>query len=78
MNGLLMHKEVGNFLRHKWVFLLCHSQGSESNFRKYVEKHGLKKQKEADAHPRFETPYGYQMQFDWKEDMKMTSRHGEL
>ena len=52
--------------------------GSESNFRKYVKKHGLKKQKEADAHPRFETPYGYQMQFDWKEDMKMTSRHGEL
>ncbi len=30
------------------------------------------------AHVLFETDYGYQLQFDWKEDIKMISKHGEL
>lgn len=29
-----------------------------------------------EPHPRFETPPGRQLQFDWKEDLHMTSRHG--
>lgn len=30
-----------------------------------------------EPHPRFETPPGRQLQFDWKEDLRMTSRSGE-
>lgn len=31
----------------------------------------------AEPHPRFETPPGRQLQFDWKEDLRMVSRRGE-
>lgn len=31
-----------------------------------------------DAHPRFETPPGLQLQFDWKEDMRLATRSGEV
>ena len=30
-----------------------------------------------EPHPRYETPPGRQLQFDWKEDLRMTSRPGE-
>ena len=30
-----------------------------------------------EPHPRYETPPGRQLQFDWKEDLRMTSRRGE-
>ena len=51
--------------------------GSYSNFKKYVRKRNLKEAKENNAiHPRYETEYGLQLQFDWKEDIKMTSKFG--
>lgn len=31
-----------------------------------------------EPHPRFETPPGLQLQFDWKESVKMANRDGEL
>lgn len=31
-----------------------------------------------EAHPRFETPPGLQIQFDWKEDLRMADRDGEV
>lgn len=31
-----------------------------------------------EPHPRFETPPGRQMQFDWKEDLRMVDRNGEV
>lgn len=31
----------------------------------------------AEPHPRFETPPGRQMQFDWKEDLRMVDANGE-
>lgn len=31
----------------------------------------------AEPHPRFETPPGRQLQFDWKEDLRMVNRRGE-
>ena len=31
-----------------------------------------------EAHPRFETPPGLQLQFDWKESIRMVDRNGEL
>lgn len=32
----------------------------------------------AEPHPRFETPPGLQLQFDWKESMRMADRNGEV
>ena len=32
----------------------------------------------SEPHPRFETPPGLQLQFDWKESIRMADRHGEL
>lgn len=31
-----------------------------------------------EAHPRFETPPGRQLQFDWKEDVRMVDANGEV
>ena len=52
--------------------------GSYSNFYKYVQKHKLKPKKRNKVHLRYETDFGEQLQFDWKEDIKMISKHGEM
>ena len=52
--------------------------GTYSNFYKYINKHKLKSKKNNKAHLRFETDMGKQLQFDWKEDIKMISKHGEV
>ena len=52
--------------------------GSYSNFYKYVQKHKLKPKKRNKVHLRYETDFGEQLQFDWKEDIKMISKHGEI
>lgn len=52
--------------------------GTYSNFYKYIKKCNLKSQKNNKAHLRYETKFGQQLQFDWKEDIKMISKHGEL
>jgi len=52
--------------------------GTYSNFYKYIKKNNLKPKKRNKAHLRFETEYGKQIQFDWKEDIQMISKHGEL
>lgn len=52
--------------------------GSYSNFKTYVRKQDLIDQKTKKVHPRYETKEGQQLQFDWKEDIKMISKHGEL
>ena len=52
--------------------------GTYSNFYKYIKKHKLKPNKNNKAHLRFETDMGKQLQFDWKEDIKMISKHGEI
>ena len=52
--------------------------GSYSNFKTYVRKHELIDKKKKEVHPRYETEPGEQLQFDWKEDIKMTSKHGEV
>ena len=49
-----------------------------SNFYKYVKKEKLKPQKNNKAHLRFETEFGKQLQFDWKEDIRMVNKHGEI
>ena len=52
--------------------------GTYSNFYKYINKHKLKPKKNNKTHLRFETDMGKQLQFDWKEDIKMVSKHGEI
>ena len=52
--------------------------GTYSNFKKYLSKHKLKPSKSGKVHLRYETEPGEQMQFDWKEDIKMISKNGEL
>ena len=52
--------------------------GTYSNFYKYIKKYELRKTKNNKTHIRFETDFGNQLQFDWKEDIKMISKNGEL
>ena len=49
-----------------------------SNFYKYVQKYELKPKRKQKANLRFETDLGEQLQFDWKEDIQMISKYGEL
>ena len=52
---------------------------SYSNFTKYLKKEGLYKKKTAQtAHVRYETNPGQQLQVDWKEDITMISKNGEV
>ncbi len=51
--------------------------GTYSNFYKYIAKNKLKPKKNNKVHLRYETDFGKQLQFDWKEDIKMVSKHGE-
>ena len=53
--------------------------GCYSNFRYYVRKEGLKKDIcQNTPHPRYETEYGKQLQFDWKESITMENKYGEI
>lgn len=52
--------------------------GTYSNFYKYIKKYNLRPKKNNKAHLRYETEFGQQLQFDWKEDIKMVSKNGEL
>ena len=52
--------------------------GSYSNFNKYLKRKGIKPKKHSKGHPRFETVPGHQAQVDWKEDIKISNRYGEI
>ena len=52
--------------------------GTYSNFYKYIKIQDLKPKKNNNVHLRFETEYGKQLQFDWKEDIQMISKNGEI
>ena len=52
--------------------------GNYSNFYKYSIKNNIKTKKNNSFHPRYETEYGKQLQFDWKEEIKMVNKYGEL
>ena len=49
-----------------------------SNFIKYVQKENLRPKKIKQPNLRYETELGQQLQFDWKEDIQMISKHGEI
>lgn len=52
--------------------------GIYSNFYQYVKRENLKSKKNNKVHLRFETEYGKQMQFDWREDLKLFNKYGKL
>jgi transposase len=52
--------------------------GTYSNFRSYTLKHDIKVIKSDAIHVRYETKPGVQLQTDWKEDINMTSKYGEV
>ena len=52
--------------------------GIYQNFYQYVKRKKLNQNKNNRFHPRYETEFGKQLQFDWKEDIKMYNRHGEI
>ena len=52
--------------------------GTYSNFIKYVKSKGLKPVKTPKGHPRYETGPGLQAQVDWKEDVSLANKHGEI
>ena len=54
------------------------TMGNYSNFYKYTKKKNLKKKNNNKFHPRYETEFGKQLQFDWKEDIKMFNKYGEV
>ena len=54
------------------------SIGSYSNFQKYLKAKGLKPSKTVKGHPRYETEPGVQAQVDWKEDISICNRSGEI
>ena len=49
-------------------------------FTKYCRERGIEcaSASEPEAHPRFETPAGRQLQFDWKEGLEMVDANGEV
>ncbi len=52
--------------------------GTYSNFMTYVKKHKLKPHTKVQGHPRVETLPGVQAQMDWKENISMASKYGEI
>jgi transposase len=66
-------KATHEFMLHKYPDI-----GTYSNFSKYIKKNKLFVKAQRVGHPRFETEPGHQAQVDWKENMEMISRHGEL
>lgn len=68
-------KSVYEFLLHKYTF---EDIGTYSNFHKYVVKHKFLVNKNNFKTVRYETLPGKQAQVDWKEDMTLISKNGDL
>lgn len=52
--------------------------GTYSNFNKYIIKNNLKTKKKEGGNPRYEKNPGEQAQVDWKEDISLSNKHGEI
>lgn len=71
----------GSNVRAVYEFILSERDpdiGTYSNFSKYIKSKGLKPTKTAAGHPRFETAPGMQAQVDWKEDVSIANKYGEI
>lgn len=63
---------------YKYFYSKDKTIGTRSNFDYYIRKHKLRSKNKSVVHPRYETKPGEQLQFDFKEDITMTSRNGEI
>ena len=63
---------------YQYIFSKDNHIGTYSNFKKYLTKHKLKPTKSSKVHLRFETNPGEQLQVDWKENITMISKYGEV
>ena len=63
---------------YKYFYSRDNAIGSRSNFDYYVRKHKLITKNKSTVHPRYETKPGEQLQFDFKEDITMVSKNGEI
>ena len=52
--------------------------GSRSNFMRYVNENKLKPKSNTTGHPRYEKGPGVQAQVDWKEDISIADKWGEI
>ncbi len=52
--------------------------GSYPNFNRYVIKNKLRPKMKVEGHPRYEKRPGEQAQVDWKEDISLANRYGEI
>lgn len=52
--------------------------GTYSNFNRYIKDNKLKPRAKPEGHPRYERKPGEQAQVDWKEDITLVSKHGEV
>lgn len=52
--------------------------GTYNNFKYYTWKRNIKPQKTVKPHVRYETRPGQQLQVDWKENLRITTIHGEV
>lgn len=52
--------------------------GTYSNFNRYVNKNKLKPKVNDGGHPRYERGPGEQAQVDWKEDISVANKYGEI
>lgn len=67
-------KGVHQYMNDKYDDIGCYS-----NFKKYINKEHLIDSKNKNSpHPRYETPFGEQLQFDWKETLTMVNKYGEI
>ena len=74
-------EEPGNTKRGIYEFLvyIYKIKTSYNNFKAYCLRKGLKLAKlNLTPHPRYETDPGEHLQVDWKEDLELISKHGEI
>ena len=52
--------------------------GTYANFNRYIKSNKLKPKAKTEGHPRFEREAGEQAQIDWKEDITLANKDGEV
>src|SRR5690554_1662439 len=69
---------IGAFEYIKEKYNYSDKEFNYNGFKWYVASEGIREQKKRVTHLRYETKPGEQLQIDWKEDIEMISRHGEV
>ena len=70
------HNRAYEYIKNKYNY--TDKEFNYNGFKWYVNDEGLREQKKRKTHLRYETKPGDQLQIDWKEDIEIISRHGEV